>query len=166
MRGDIFTAGAKAWNGSNWDILISNPPYISPTSFNKDTARSVRNYEPKSALVPSIAVSAGGGEAEADAGDTFYPRLLEIAEQISARVLLVEVADMEQACRVVAMVGEKGRGIWEGCEIWRDWPAGGDREGDVEVVEVGGEEIRVRGEGNGRAVLAWRGGGGRMLGMK
>lgn len=103
-------------------------------------------------------------KAETDAGDVFYPRLLEIAERVSARVFLVEVADMEQARRVVAMVGEKGRGGWEGCEVWRDWPDGSDGEGNGEVVEVGGREVRVRGEGNGRAVLAWRGGGGRMLG--
>ncbi len=35
-----------------WDILISNPPYISPRGFAKQTSRSVRNWEPKLALVP------------------------------------------------------------------------------------------------------------------
>ena len=91
---------------------------------------------------------------EVDAGDIFYPRLLQLAKQVSAQVLLVEVADMEQAIRVVLMVLGKGKGVWEGCEIWRDWPATG---GDGEVVEVQGEKVRVLGEGNGRAVLTWRG---------
>jgi hypothetical protein len=35
-----------------WDILISNPPYISPTGYWKTTTRSVRGFEPKLALVP------------------------------------------------------------------------------------------------------------------
>lgn len=102
--------------------------------------------------------------AEVDAGDMFYPRLLEIAAQVSARVLLVEVGDLEQAFRVVAMVAGKREGVWEGCEIWRDWPAG-NGEGGAEWVKVGGYGVRVRGEGNGRAVLAWKGDGRRMLGM-
>lgn len=81
-------------------------------------------------------------------------------------MLLVEVADMEQAIRVAGMVLEKGNGGWEGCEIWRDWPAGGGERGGEEV-EVQGEKVGVRGEGNGRAVLAWRGqDGGRMVGKR
>ena len=77
---------------------------------------------------------------------------------MSAQVLLVEVADMQQAVRVAEMVvGGGERGNWEGCEIWRDWPAGG---GEGEVVVVRGESVGVRGEGDGRAVLAWRGEGG------
>lgn len=80
------------------------------------------------------------------------------------------MADMEQAVRVAGMVLGQGRGVWAGCEIWRDWPgtAAAQKE-EVEVVEVRGEEekVRVRGEGNGRAVLAWRGeGGGRMVGKE
>ena len=52
-------------------------------------------------------------------------------------------------------------GKWEGCEIWRDWPAAPDAGGEVAAE---GTQIRVRGEGNGRAVLAWRGEGVSMLG--
>lgn len=114
-------------------------------------------------------------EAKTAPGDTFYPRLLEVAERVDAQVLLFEVADMEQAIRVARMVLGKGVGVWKGCEIWRDWPAAaggkvdgggdGDGGGEVEVVGVRGKDVRVRGEGNGRAVLAWRGDdGGRMVG--
>ncbi|CAD6591784.1 MAG: hypothetical protein ASARMPRED_005600 [Alectoria sarmentosa] len=110
VRNDIFAARANAWNQSKWDILISNPPYISPTSFNSTTTRSVRNYEPRSALVPAGTPSPKGRVAEVDAGDTFYPRLLEIAEQVSAQVLLIEVGGLEQAFRVVAMVTGKREG--------------------------------------------------------
>lgn len=35
-----------------WDILISNPPYISPSAYWKTTTRAVRKFEPKLALVP------------------------------------------------------------------------------------------------------------------
>lgn len=90
--------------------------------------------------------------------------------------MLVEVADMEQAVRVAGMVRGQGRdrdhqggGVrWEGCEIWRDWPTAARAEGGEEMVEVRGDEyVRVRGEGNGRAVLAWRGeDGGRMIGKE
>lgn len=90
----------------------------------------------------------------------FYPRLIHLAQQVGSQVLLMEVADMVQAQRVTDMVIESG--IWAGCEIWRDWPA----QGSNEVVEIAGREVRVRGEGHGRAVLAWRDGGGKLVGMR
>ena len=68
---------------------------------------------------------------------------------------MVEVADMAQAMRVVGMVREKG--VWEGVEVWRDWVGQG---GGGEIVDVDGREVRVRGEGEGRAVVAWREGWG------
>ena len=43
-----------------WDILVSNPPYISPSGFAHSTARSVRNYEPRIALVPPSPSPAAG----------------------------------------------------------------------------------------------------------
>ncbi|KAH9867571.1 hypothetical protein IAQ61_008165, partial [Plenodomus lingam] len=36
-----------------WDIVISNPPYISPRHFWSTTMKAVRNWEPRIALVPS-----------------------------------------------------------------------------------------------------------------
>ena len=51
-----------------------------------------------------------------------------------------------------------GKGGWDGCEIWRDW-IGEGRVREGEVVEVEGEMVRVRGEGNGRVVVCWRGEG-------
>lgn len=71
---------------------------------------------------------------------------------------------MAQAVRVAKMVVETEKCFWEGCEIWRDWPVAGE-EGEGEAVEIHGKNFMVQGEGNGRAVLAWRGeDGGRMIG--
>ena len=67
---------------------------------------------------------------------------------------MVEVADMAQAKRVVAMVREKG--LWEGVEVWRDFLGQGGRDGKEGFVDVDGRDVRVKGEGEGRAVVAWR----------
>ncbi|CAI6333738.1 unnamed protein product [Periconia digitata] len=120
-----------------WDIVISNPPYISPDAYRKTTARSVRGFEPRLALVPPhpstipSSISTGVGSYTTswpektidtitqDAGDTFYVPILNIAAQVEAKVVLVEVADVEQAVRV-ARLGENFG--FEGVEIWRDRP--------------------------------------------
>ena len=63
---------------------------------------------------------------------------------------------------MVLIQKKKKQGIWDGCEIWRDWPADSSGE-EEEVMEVQGEKVSVRGAGNGRAVLAWRGEDGRRM---
>jgi len=156
LRDDIFDPTKLQWPNQSWDILISNPPYISPDSFNKTTARSVRNHEPISALVPSLdPQSTLPDEAK---GDIFYPHLLSLANSVQAKIILFEVADMAQAERVVHMVLDHG---WEGVEIWRDWPAQGVSR---EFVTAGAVEVNVIGEGNGRGVIAWRRGVGTWIG--
>ncbi|KAL8644766.1 MAG: hypothetical protein Q9210_007081, partial [Variospora velana] len=80
-EGDVFDSGKK-WE-REWDIVVANPPYISPEDFNRTTARSVRNWEPKVALVPDSSSDAGV-ILEADeekAGDAFYPRIMAIAKK-------------------------------------------------------------------------------------
>ena len=182
-RGDIFSDDflhSVSSNGERWDILISNPPYISPRAFHR-TSRSVRNWEPIAALVPPhkrASLDPGNQDniigaktnhfrfprplhiasniAKIDTvndekiGDAFYPRLLHIAKEIRAKIALLEVADMEQAMRVVGMV--ESQDVWEGCEIWRDLPA---KYGHDSAVEVEGIEGVVRGRGNGRSVMMW-----------
>jgi len=161
--GDICAEqdGEAAWtenqwvDNTTWDIVVSNPPYISPRDFDTTTARSVRKYEPKVALVPSKH-GKSAHPAIAD-GDTFYPHILRLAGSFRAKKLLVEVADLAQAIRVAAMI--LGSRRWAGCEIWRDYPGQrGSRERNT--VDVHGRDIRVKGEGNGRAVLAWSSVGG------
>lgn len=136
-----------------WDILISNPPYISPSAFHRTTTRSVKRYEPKLALVPKDADASQ--YSGIDPGDIFYPRLLEIAKQLDARVVLFEVADLEQAGRVAAMAQQQN--IWTVIEVWRDNPSQADVYGGSEQTSVA-TGIKVLGRGNGRSVFAYRGG--------
>lgn len=133
-----------------WDILISNPPYVSPQNYNHTTSRSVRNFEPRLALVPETSLPMLSDDAH---GDLFYPRLLHLAEVLRSKVLLVEVADLEQANRVVDLARASGR--WDGTQLWRDDLAAPARI-DGEVTSTG---ISVRGRGSARSVLCWRGPG-------
>ncbi|KAB2581150.1 Mitochondrial N(5)-glutamine methyltransferase MTQ1 [Lasiodiplodia theobromae] len=134
-------------NMLNWDVLISNPPYISPQAFVRTTTRSVRNYEPKLALVPPVSPN-----ESLDSGDLFYPRLLEIADQVQAKVVLFEVADMDQALRVARMA--ESTHSWHTIEIWRDEPQGKDLNSKQIVDDIHG--FRTLGCGNGRSVVCWR----------
>ncbi|KAL9016604.1 MAG: hypothetical protein Q9185_006047 [Variospora sp. 1 TL-2023] len=150
---DVFNSG-KIWD-RKWDIVVANPPYISPDDFNRTTARSVRNWEPKLALVPGSSSDAGVmGEADKEqAGDAFYPRVMAIAKKVSAKAVVMEVGGMAQAERVAARMVEGE--VWRKCEVWRD----GVVEGGGEVVEVkaiGATKIPVKGEGDGRVVVGWR----------
>jgi methylase of polypeptide subunit release factors len=152
--------GAKQ-SRPTYDILISNPPYISTSAFCRTTSASVRKYEPKLALVPP-GPNPSTVQNTDDDGDLFYPKLFELAIMLDTKVVLFEVADMEQAVRVADLAGDD----WEVVEIWRDDP-GADGDG-VEFVDVGEGEGRrrvdVRGIGNGRSVVAYRGDGSRWLG--
>ncbi|KAG9195345.1 hypothetical protein G6011_00466 [Alternaria panax] len=136
---------------SFWDILTSNPPYISPSAFWKTTTRSVRGFEPRLALVPPRWLR----QTDTQQGDGFYPRLLEIARDVEAKVVLLEVADMEQALRVAQHAQKLD--IFDGVEIWREQP---DAAGDTRA-EQG---LPVVGQGNARSVLCWRGRGTYWLG--
>jgi hypothetical protein len=162
----ISTSAVTTGKGrGNWDILISNPPYISPAAFAHTTTRSVKRYEPRLALVPPYTSSLHPSSAtplqDSEHGDLFYPRLLTLASSLNTKVLLFEVADLEQARRVARMARKQG--VWEGIEIWRDDPCGADEdqagfeEGSADMVEDG--SIKVLGAGNGRTVVAYRGEG-------
>lgn len=132
-------------NKMQWDILISNPPYISPRHFDRVTARSVRDYEPKLALVPEI-----GKEKMSDdeQGDLFYPHILSIAHKLGTKILLVEVGDIQQAKRVATYAKETAN--WDVVEIWRDEP------GAYNATEEKFGDIPVKGAGNGRSVLCYK----------
>jgi HemK-like putative methylase len=136
-----------------WDILISNPPYISPSGYWKTTARSVRGYEPTLALVPPHQT----GQDDIQQGDMFYPRLLDIARDVEAKVVLLEVADLEQAHRIAQRAHELD--IFDGVEIWREDPSSPAEDSPAE--EHGFKTI---GQGNARSVLCWRGLGSSWLG--
>ncbi|KAL5352002.1 formate dehydrogenase (NAD+) [Pseudogymnoascus australis] len=89
--GDVLASGAALldeahrareeegwWYGDEtFDVVTANPPYISRLGFNRDTERSVRNFEPQLALVPPV----DGGEGRPE--DIFYGRIVERAEEIT-----------------------------------------------------------------------------------
>ena len=151
IRSDIFENDVVAYGQR--DILVANPPYISPRGVDRETSVSVRRYEPRRALVPPDDVL-GAGQSDStttedqNIGDAFYPRLLDIAHTISAKLVVLEVSDMNQAKRVVALVLARNPGAE--CEIWRDWPSWTPSK--HETVQLGGNLVRVVGQGNGRAV--------------
>lgn len=131
----------------SWDILISNPPYISPSAYWKTTTRSVRGFEPKLALVPPPHSTT----ADTERGDTFYQPLLHIARDVEAKIVLLEIADLEQALRVARMARELR--IFDGIEIWRDQP---EQTPDTTPSSTQGG-FSILGQGNARSVLCWRG---------
>ncbi|PVH71562.1 S-adenosyl-L-methionine-dependent methyltransferase [Cadophora sp. DSE1049] len=145
---DIFNPLPK--NIGQFDIIISNPPYISRSAFNTQTTRSVRNYEPKQALVPID-----------QNPDVFYKRLIRLHQIHLSQVLVMEVGDAAQAIRVAEMAFNmnetsfhRAPKVRNRVEIWRDNPDfGGD---EVVVKEMAGEEIRIRGQGKIRAVVLFR----------
>jgi len=133
--------------GQSWDIVTSNPPYISERGFSKDTGRSVRNHEPKLALTPTVT-----NNFLPYPEDTFYPDIFEIASAVGAKLVLVETSGSEQALRVAKYAVAEGS--WKDIEIWRDWPdqpsdpADGERDagpGDV--------NYDIKGAGHGRTVV-------------
>jgi methylase of polypeptide subunit release factors len=133
-----------------FDVLISNPPYISRRDYLRTTSRSVRHYEPRLALVPPSSLSPQ--EEWIYEADVFYPRLLAIAYHVGAQHALFEIGDLEQAKRVAAM--SVASGYWTVVEIWRDEP--GDNATDPEVLDISGSAVRVLGSGNGRSVFMCR----------
>ncbi|RYO79506.1 hypothetical protein DL762_008137 [Monosporascus cannonballus] len=140
------------------DVLVSNPPYISAAGFARDTGRSVRNHEPRLALVPDVARFGRDGY-DCAPEDVFYSRLLRIADDARPGVVALEVGDLAQAVRVVEMALWYKERWWESIEIWRDWPDMLPEEGEEGVVVVGGVRVPVIGSGNGRVVLLRNPGG-------
>ncbi|ORY71725.1 HemK family methyltransferase [Pseudomassariella vexata] len=136
------------------DVLISNPPYISIAGFNHSTGRSVRNHEPKLALVPDGKVGASVAASGCAPEDVFYARLFEIVEVVRPRVILMEVGDLEQALRVAEMASGAVESSAQGViEIWRDWPDMTPEDDEVTEVDMRGTKVPIRGSGNGRSVL-------------
>lgn len=139
------------------DVLVSNPPYISARGFSHDTARSVRNFEPKLALVPSPVMFSSSSTKDGRPEDVFYARLLDIAKELSPRFMVFEVGDLAQGLRVARMASEWcSDSVAHDVEVWRDWPDMRPGEDEAEVVDIDGVDVPVRGSGNGRAVFIRR----------
>ena len=144
-------------HGKNWDILIANPPYISPRKFEPGgtTARSVRRWEPQLALVPRPLASffwpnvkRSEHSIQLERGDEFYPTLLELARSVDAKAVVLEVGDDGQALRVRQMATQFFTGESDiAVEVWRDDGAvntpASDRNCNIPASEC-------------RAVVVWR----------
>lgn len=86
------------------DILISNPPYISSTAFrNGTTARSVRIFEPKNALVPPEGLHNNSSTGGLFDEDLFYHYIVPLSLKLPARLTVLECCDHSQACRVAML---------------------------------------------------------------
>ncbi|KAF2218953.1 S-adenosyl-L-methionine-dependent methyltransferase [Elsinoe ampelina] len=141
-----------------WDILLSNPPYVSPGQYARTTSLSVRKHEPRIALVPPSLFKGNPVMTDEERGDVFYPALLDMARKTGVRGVIFEIGDAKQAGRVVGMVEERMGREWE-VEVWRDEPAAKEG-GELAEGEQGLEGMLVRGKGRVRGVFAWREGPG------
>jgi methylase of polypeptide subunit release factors len=153
--GNVLQDDSKIVQHTSFDIVVSNPPYISPAGYDKNTSRSVRNWEPKHALVPpSLPNGTSKKDLTTNQEDCFYPHILSIASKANAKVILMETGDIHQAIRVASMARRCGK--WNDIEIWRDWPDQPDT-GHQRQLETNSdsEGIRIRGQGHGRSVLCW-----------
>ena len=100
-----------------YKIVVSNPPYISAKGFQQQTERSVRNYEPKLALVPErvggLLETTGGlveeWDEEVKTEDIFYEAIRVRALNMGAQIMLFEVAGTEQAVRIARGVMQRTR---------------------------------------------------------
>jgi methylase of polypeptide subunit release factors len=165
----------------NYDIIVANPPYISTEQFYTQTARSVRSFEPRLALIPgnnmslklpTITGATQTQHTENDTtplmyeGDMFYPRIAEIARSVNAKLILMEVGDSAQAERIAkffaaqtTLIDDKPQPLWHAMEIWCDGIAADGvmtrrmmRCGAFHVPLVGPRE-----QTHGRTVVCWRG---------
>ncbi|EKJ68037.1 hypothetical protein FPSE_11848 [Fusarium pseudograminearum CS3096] len=145
---------------TRWDILVSNPPYISEDVWHHGRGQlgySVRKYEPRLALVPANNLPCPSG---CNAADVFYARLLDISELLKPTAVLLEIGDEDQALRVLQLYFAHPIAQSSRVEVWRDWP---DLEGTedpefIVVEESKGEkhQVPVKGDGRIRSVLICR----------
>jgi HemK-like putative methylase len=144
--------------GRKWDVMVSNPPYISRRAWNyggDQVGYSVRKYEPSLALVPGDDISV---PVDWNHEDVFYARLLEIACHLKPRVMLLEIGDKEQARRVMSRFLQHNLSINSEVQVWRDWPdlaSAGDKDCILEVPVNDGSSrtIPIQGDGNIRSIF-------------
>lgn len=143
------------------DIWISNPPYISPQSYTKNTEKSVRKFEPKAALVPPSTSSLNGHTRlrSGNDGDRFHQDILEQAVSMRVKVVLLEVEDMEQAIRVANMAAQQNE--WYSHQIWKDEPGANVPD---QYLSMDSKIVSVHGSGEGRSVLVCTRDGARLIG--
>lgn len=159
MQEDIFQNEIiEKLEGRKWDVMVSNPPYISRRAWNHGGGQvgySVRKYEPVLALVPGDDVPV---PVDWNHEDVFYARLLEIACHLKPRAILLEIGDKEQARRVISRFLQHNLSIDSEVQVWRDWPdlaPAGDKDCLLEVPVQDGSSraIPIQGDGNIRSIF-------------
>jgi len=124
IRGNVFDRDwiLKTLGHTGWDVLICNPPYVSREAWKfgrNELSYSARRYEPKLALVPDDDLQRPDGWRHEDA---FYATLLDVAELLKPKMLLLEVGDEAQASRVLSLAAQHPYVASRRCELWRDHP--------------------------------------------
>ncbi|OJJ69265.1 hypothetical protein ASPBRDRAFT_46573 [Aspergillus brasiliensis CBS 101740] len=85
------------------EVIISNPPYISEQSYqNGTTARSVRMFEPRIALVPQVVGDIPKLPLHRPE-DIFYYHILSLSFKMKAGLVILECGDHFQGERVAAL---------------------------------------------------------------
>ncbi|KAL4911680.1 S-adenosyl-L-methionine-dependent methyltransferase [Aspergillus aurantiobrunneus] len=87
------------------DVLISNPPYVSPEEYyDGTTSRSVRIFEPKSALVPPENIHSSISESEhVRHEDLFYYHFGALIVAFQVKMAVFECGSRLQAIRVATI---------------------------------------------------------------
>jgi methylase of polypeptide subunit release factors len=156
-KADIFDPQELALHADgHFDIIISNPPYVSASEYlSPVVTRSVRNWEPKNALMPNSNMDIRWPKVLA--GNIFYRQLLEFhgspsPGKLSSNVLIMEVGSKVQAIGVIMMVHEL-YGNSKYIELWCDHHSSHDsRQSYTRIFET---VYPSRGEGSIRAVVIY-----------
>ncbi|KAL5332463.1 S-adenosyl-L-methionine-dependent methyltransferase [Aspergillus crustosus] len=87
------------------DVLISNPPYVSPREYHDGTtSRSARMFEPKNALVPpDNSESSIVGFKHVRQEDIFYYHTTALVSRLQVGLVILECGSHSQALRVAAL---------------------------------------------------------------
>lgn len=134
------------------NIIISNPPYISRQEYDMQIPRSVRDWEPELALVPSFSPDPVN-HCGVDPADIFYKVLMQMYQhgRKHSFMLVMEVGDEAQAKRVLAVaLNRYAMDRNNTVSVWRDSP---DVRPSGEDLVVEGKTIRSEGQGNVRTVV-------------
>ncbi|KAH6611199.1 modification methylase [Trichoderma cornu-damae] len=159
VQEDIFQDEAiTKLEGRNWDVMVSNPPYISRRAWRYgggQVGHSVRKYEPSLALVPGDDIPI---PVDWEHEDVFYARLLDVAYRLKPKVMLLEISAEGQALRVISRFSQHPLSVDSKVEIWRDWPdlaSSGDEEASLEATMPDGSSqiVLTKGSGNIRSIF-------------
>lgn len=122
----LFNTPTSTSSNHFFDVIVSNPPYISPQHFKPGgpTSKSVRRFEPRLALVPPSTLPF----RDVDQADQFYVVLLHVALATQTKLLIMEVGDTPQALRVLELCKGVGanvsnvrdESVTPFIELWRD----------------------------------------------